>query len=153
MTPHPISARKRKRLSCRRSTSVRDLVPELPAGKSYGDWRSLPNIDFEDLFVRCCGHLTETDELRDEFLAAEARLNSAFSLVNHLPDCIGYADEVVFYQLLRKQLRKTTSGPTPKDEEKARAVRELLDRSIESKGVVDIFAAAGIEKAGHFDSG
>jgi len=52
-----------------------------------------------------------------------------------------------FYQLLRKQLNKTTSGPTPKDEEKAKAVRDLLDRSIETKGVVDIFAAAGIEKA------
>jgi type I restriction enzyme R subunit len=127
--------------------SVRDLVPELPVGQSYGSWRSLPNIDFEDLFVRCCGHLTETDELRDDFLVAEAKLNSAFSLVNHLPDCIGYADEVVFYQLLRKQLLKTTSGPGPGDEEKAKAVRELLDRSIESKGVVDIFAAAGIEKA------
>jgi type I restriction enzyme R subunit len=127
--------------------SVRDLVPQLPAGKSYGDWRSLPNIEFEDLFVRCCGDLTETDELRDEFLEAEAKLNSAFSLVNHLADCIGYADEVVFYQLLRKQLLKTTSGPTPEDQDRAKAVRELLDRSIESKGVVDIFAAAGIEKA------
>ncbi len=89
----------------------------------------------------------ETDELRDDYLAAEARMNSAFSLVNHLADCIIYADEVVFCQLLRKQLNKTTSGPTPKDEERAKAVRALLDRSIESKGVVDIFAAAGIEKA------
>jgi type I restriction enzyme R subunit len=127
--------------------SVHDLLPQVPAGKGYADWRSLSNVDFEDLFVRCCGKLTETDELRDEFLAAEARLNSAFSLVNHLPDCIGYADEVVFYQLLRKQLLKTTSGPTPQDQDRAKAVRELLDRSIESKGVVDIFAAAGIEKA------
>jgi type I restriction enzyme, R subunit len=126
---------------------VRDLLPELPAGKSYGDWRSLPNVQFEDLFLRCCGHLTETDELRDDFLVVEARLNSAFSLVNHLPDCIGHADEVVFYQLLRKQLSKTTSGPPQGDEQKAKAVRELLDRSIESKGVVDIFAAAGIQKA------
>lgn len=127
-------------------SAVRDLVPELPAGKSYGAWRSLPNIEFEDMFLDCCGHLMETDELRDEFLAAEAKLNSAFSLVNHLPDCIGDADEVVFYQLLRKQLNKTISGPSPKDEEKAKAVRDLLDRSIETKGVVDIFQAAGIEK-------
>ena len=127
--------------------AVRDLLPELPDDKNYGGWRALANIEFEDLFLQCCGHLTETDELRDDFLAAEARLNSAFSLVNHLAECIGYADEVVFYQLLRKQLLKTTSGPSPKDEQKAKAVRDLLDRSIESKGVVDIFAAAGIEKA------
>jgi type I restriction enzyme R subunit len=125
---------------------VRDLLPELPAGKTYGGWRVLPSIEFEDLFLRCCGHLMDTDELRDDFLTAEAKLNSAFSLVNHLADCIGYADEVVFCQLLRKQLNKTISGPSPKDERKARAVRELLDRSIETKGVVDIFSAAGIEK-------
>jgi type I restriction enzyme R subunit len=106
----------------------------------------MPNIEFEDLFLKCCGHLMETDELRDDFLTAEAKLNSAFSLVNHLSDCIGYADEVVFYQLLRKQLKKTVSGPSPKDEDKAKAVRDLLDRSIETKGVVDIFGAAGIEK-------
>jgi type I restriction enzyme R subunit len=145
--PAPDISEEAKAVFLQALTGVRDLLPELPAGRSYADWRSLPNIEFEDLFVRCCGHLTETDELRDEFLAAEAKLNSAFSLVNHLPECIGYADEVVFYQLLRKQLSKTTSGPAQGDEEKAKAVRELLDRSIESKGVVDIFGAAGIEKA------
>jgi type I restriction enzyme R subunit len=145
--PAPDIGEEAKAVFLQTLADVQDLLPELPAGRSYGGWRKLPNIEFEDLFLRCCGHLTETDELRDDFLATEARLNSAFSLVNHLADCIGYADEVVFYQLLRKQLNKTTSGPTPKDEEKAKAVRELLDRSIESKGVVDIFAAAGIEKA------
>jgi type I restriction enzyme R subunit len=127
-------------------SELRELLPELPAGKTCGGWRTLPNIEFEDLFLQCCGHLMETDELRDDFLTTEAKLNSAFSLVNHLPDCITYADEVVFYQLLRKQLKKTTSGPSPKDEDKARAVRQLLDRSIETKGVVDIFSAAGIDK-------
>jgi type I restriction enzyme R subunit len=145
--PAPDISGEAKEVFLQTLADVQDLLPELPAGKGYGGWRALPNIEFEDLFLRCCGHLTETDELRDDFLAGEARLNSAFSLVNHLPDCIGYADEVVFYQLLRKQLNKTTSGPSPKDEQKAKAVRELLDRSIESKGVVDIFAAAGIEKA------
>jgi len=127
-------------------SDVRDLLPEPSTGKTYGAWRTMSNIEFEDLFLNCCGHLTETDELRDDFLAAEGKLNSAFSLVNHLPDCIGFADEVVFYQLLRKQLKKTISGPSPKDEERSKAVRELLDQSIESNGVADIFKASGIEK-------
>jgi len=145
--PAPNISDEAKQIFLQTLADANDLLPELPAGKTYGGWRSLPNIEFEDLFLHCCGHLMETDELRDDFLATEARLNCAFSLVNHLPDCIGFADEVVFYQLLRKQLNKTTSGPSPKDEEKAKAVRDLLDRSIESKGVVDIFAAAGIEEA------
>ena len=126
-------------------TEVREFLPDLPSGGSYGDWRAWSNIGFEDTFLKCCGLLVETDELRDDFLTAEVKLNCAFSLVNHLPDCSAQADEVVFYQLLRKQLRKTTGGPTVKDEAKTQAVRDLLDRSIESKGVVDIFAASGIE--------
>jgi type I restriction enzyme R subunit len=126
--------------------AVRDLLPVPPAGKTYGAWRTMRNIEFEDLFLQCCDHLTQTDDQCEGFLVAEARMNSAFSLVNHLANCIGYADEVVFYQLLRKQLNKAISGPSPKDEEKAKAVRDLLDRSIESKGVVDIFQSAGIEK-------
>jgi len=117
----------------------------LPEGRDYGTWRMWPNIEFEDVFLKCCGHLLETDELRDDFLTAEAKLNCAFSLVNHLPDCIGYADEVVFFQMLRKQLRKTTTSGGAKDDGKEKAVRDLLDRSIESKGVVDIFQSAGIE--------
>ena len=64
--------------------------------------------------------------------------------MNHLPDGIVSADEVVFFQMLRKQLRKTTPGGTAKDDGKQKAVRDLLDRSIESKGVTDIFQAAGI---------
>src|SRR5206468_11596506 len=68
---------------------ARDFLPVPPAGKTYGAWRTMPNIEFEDLFLDCCGHLTETDELRDHFLASEANLNSAFSLVNHLSACLG----------------------------------------------------------------
>jgi type I restriction enzyme R subunit len=125
---------------------ARDFLPVPAAGTTYGAWRTMPNIDFEDLFLNCCGRLTDTDKTRDDFLVSEAKLNSAFSLVNHLSTCIGFADEIVFYQLLRKQLLKTIPGASGKDEKKTRAVRDLLDRSIESKGVSDIFQAAGIEK-------
>jgi len=50
-----------------------------------------------------------------------------------------------FFQLLRKQLRKTPTSGGTKDEGKEKALRDLLDRSIESKGVVDIFQSAGIQ--------
>src|SRR5206468_9816257 len=42
-------------------SDLRDLLPELPAGKTYSGWRTLQNIEFEDLFLHCCGHLMETD--------------------------------------------------------------------------------------------
>src|SRR5439155_5454272 len=46
----------------------------------------------------------------------------------------------------RKELGKTLPGAKPgKDVE--RAVRDLVDDSLESRGVVDIFKVAGIERA------
>ncbi len=86
-----------------------------------------------------------TTARRDQFLQAEARLTSAFLLVKHLDDCHGYADEVIFYQRVRKQIVKAVVGRKPaRDVE--RAVRDLVDDSIEPEGVVDIFQAAGIER-------
>jgi type I restriction enzyme R subunit len=82
-------------------------------------------------------------------LDAELRLTSAFLLVKHLDDCRASADEVIFCQRVRKQLLKTIRGvggrgPT-RDIEKA--VRDLVDDTVESEGVVDIFKAAGITRA------
>ncbi len=62
--PAPDISDEAKRVFVDSLADTRALLPELPAGRNYGGWRALPNIEFEDLFLRCCGHLTETDELR-----------------------------------------------------------------------------------------
>jgi type I restriction enzyme R subunit len=126
--------------------ALRDLRGLLPQGVEYGDWRRLSGIDLEDRYALVYGHLAEDDELRDAYLQAELRLTQAFLLVKHLDDCRVFADEVVFYQRVRKQLLKVIPGPrTPGHLD--RAVRDLVDDSVESEGVVDIFKVAGIERA------
>jgi type I restriction enzyme, R subunit len=122
---------------------VRELLPK---EKNYGGWRKMSNIEIEDLYSLVYGYLTEDDELRDQFLQAELRLSPAFLLVKHLDDCRPFADEVIFYQRVRKQIMKTIpDGKAKKEIEKA--VRDLVDDSVQSEGVVDIFKTAGIEKA------
>lgn len=122
---------------------VRSFLPE---GVNYGDWRRLSPIALEDRYAAVYGHLTSDDDLRDHFLDAELRLTSAFLLVKHLDDCRASADEVIFCQRVRKQLLKTIRGRGPtRDIEKA--VRDLVDDTVESEGVVDIFKAAGITRA------
>lgn len=121
---------------------IRKLLPD---GITVSHWRSLSKIEHEDLCMHLFGFFIETDEKRDTFLSAEKRLSSAYSLVKHLPDCMKRADEVAFYQLVRSELKKTLPGKrTAADREQA--VRDLIDRSITSEGVVDIFKAAGIQK-------
>jgi len=121
---------------------TRDL---LPAGTNYGDWRGLTRIDLEDRFSMVYGFLTVTDEVRDAFLDAEAKLSRSFLLVKYLDDCRVHADEVVFCQQVRKQLLKSLPGerPVPGVEH---AVRDIVDKNIEADEIVDIFKAAGIER-------
>ncbi len=123
---------------------VREILPE---GLNYGCWRRMSHIEMEDMYSLVYGALTDDDERCEQFLQAELRLTSIFLLVKHLDDCRAYADEVIFCQRVRKQLGKLTPGGKKKGHELDKAVRDLVDDSVESEGVVDIFAAAGLEKA------
>ncbi|GAB1344539.1 type I restriction endonuclease subunit R [Gemmatimonas sp.] len=122
------------------------LRETLPPGQAYGAWRRLSGIALEDLYALVYGTLADDDARRDAFLDAEQRLTHAFLLVKHLDECRPHADEVIFAQRVRKQLRKALPGRGPcRDIE--RAVRDLVDDSVDATGVVDIFRAAGIELA------
>ncbi|MGH2541472.1 MAG: DUF3387 domain-containing protein, partial [Ardenticatenaceae bacterium] len=94
----------------------------------------------------CYGTLAADDKRREDFLLDEHRLSKAFSLVAHLPNCRAHADEVAFYQLIRKQVRKLNPQAHKSIEDLERAVRDLLDESISAQPTVDIFAVAGLEK-------
>jgi len=123
--------------------AVRGLMPE---GKEYTGWRKLPKVELEDLSSEVLAHLTETDAQRDTFFHEEKRLSTALLLVKHIPECMAHADEILYFQRIRKELQKTLpSGATPQRIEKA--VKDLIDESVETHGVIDIFKLAGIEKA------
>ncbi|MGE5609482.1 MAG: type I restriction endonuclease subunit R [Bacillota bacterium] len=118
----------------------------LPSGQYYSGWRKMTKIAMEDMYALVYGHLADDDERRNEFLRAEMRLTQAFLLVKHLDDCRKHADEVIFYQRVRKQISKALPGKKPK-RDLEQAVRDLVDDTVESEGVVDIFRAAGIPRA------
>lgn len=126
--------------------ALAEIVELLPAGVDYGDWRRVSRIELEDRFARVYGFLTATDEDREAFISAEGRLSHSFLLVKHLADCRVHADEVIFCQQVRKQLLKAMPG-TKAGADIERAVLDIVDESIESEGVVDIFKAAGIDRA------
>lgn len=117
----------------------------LPSHIDYGKWRQLPLIDLEDRYALVWGFLIDEEERRDAFLQAEARATRAFLLVKHLDSCRQFADELIFYQGVRKQALKTIPGERAQPNVE-QAVRDLVDQSIQSEGVVDIFKVAGIDR-------
>lgn len=124
--------------------ALQDVRACLPSGRDYGGWRAMSDIDMEDLYALVYGFLATEDTRRDDFIQAEAVVSSAFLLVKHLADCRQYADEIIFYQRVRKQILKTVSGRHTVDLD--RAVQDLVDDKIHTEGVVDIFKLAGINK-------
>jgi type I restriction enzyme, R subunit len=120
---------------------VRSILPE---GIDYANWPGLSRIELEDRFSLVYGVLTDDEDRRDAFLAEERKLSRAFLLVKHLDDCRVFADELVFFQQVRKQILKAVPGSGPSTEVD-KAVRDLVDNSITATGVVDIFKVAGLD--------
>jgi len=55
-------------------------------------------------------------------------------------------DEVAFFQAVRSGFMKRAEGEARPEEELDQAIREIVSRAVAPEGVVDIFAAAGLEK-------
>lgn len=117
-----------------------------PAGQPYATWRTLSAMGLEDLTNLCYGTLADDDSLRADFLHEEHRLAKAYSLISHLPVGRDNGDEVAFYQLIRKQVRKLDPAARRGMDDLDRAVQDLLDESIAAQPAVDIFRVAGLER-------
>ena len=61
-------------------------------------------------------------------------------------EAIRIRDDVAFFQSVRAVLAKRPGGRARPEEELDYAVRQIVSRAVASEGVVDIFAAAGLEK-------
>ncbi len=116
----------------------------LPPGKNYAGWRSLTKLEHEDMCAFVWGTLLADDGMKEAFLQAELRLSKVWLLVKHLDACRADADLIIICQQLRKGLLKAAPGGTRPKQKLEDAVRGLIDESIASEGVVDIFRASGL---------
>lgn len=77
---------------------------------------------------------------------AATALSRAYALVNSQQEAIAHREEVTLYQHIRVMLAK--SGNTAKkvtDAERERLIKQALNNGLIPEGIVDIFAAAGLE--------
>jgi len=92
-------------------------------------------------------HILQLEDGKKRFLQEVTSLSKAFALAVPHDEALKIRDEVGFFQEVRSGLAKSTSngeGKTP--EELDSAVRQLVSRAVTPKGVVDIFAEAGLKK-------
>jgi len=83
----------------------------------------------------------------DRYLDRATGLLKAFALASATPEAQRIKREVAFFQTVKVALTKTTGRTNgARDELLDHAVRQLVDKAIAPDGVVDIFAAAGLDK-------
>jgi len=84
---------------------------------------------------------------KKRYLPAVSNLSKAFALV--VPDerALALRDEIAFFQEVRAALVKATGDETGRSQyEVEAAVRQLVSKAVASTEVVDIFAAAGMDR-------
>ncbi len=98
------------------------------------------------LFGAALEHVTAQERGAQRLKTVVTDLSQAFALVPLHPEAMRIRDDVEFFQGVRSTLNKDTRGQARTDEELDHAVRQIISRAVTPEGVIDIFAAVGLDK-------
>jgi type I restriction enzyme, R subunit len=91
-------------------------------------------------------HILAQENGKDRYIRAVRELSQAFALAVPHEEALRIRDDVAFFQALQSVLVKRAPADARPEEELDLAVRQIVSRAVAPEGVVDIFAAAGLEK-------
>ena len=91
-------------------------------------------------------HILAQEDGKERCLNAVRELSQAFALAVPHEETLRIRDDVGFFQTVRVRLLKRAAADARPEEELDLAVRQIISRAVASEGVMDVFAAAGLEK-------
>ncbi len=91
-------------------------------------------------------HILAQENGKDRCIQAVRDLSKAFALAVPHEEALAIRDDVAFFQAVQAVLTKRAPGEARPEEELDHAIRQIVSRAVAPKGVVDIFAAAGLRK-------
>ena len=91
-------------------------------------------------------HILAQENGKERCQRAVRELSQAFALAVPHEEAMRIRDDVAFFQAVRSVLAKRAEGEARPEEQLNYAIRQIVSRAVASEGVVDIFAAAGLEK-------
>ncbi|MDE2981073.1 MAG: type I restriction endonuclease subunit R [Gemmatimonadota bacterium] len=115
-------------------------------GFDYSAWIDGTPAERTSLLPAVQEHILVQENGKERCLLAVRELSQAFALAVPHEDAIRIRDDVAFFQDVRSMLAKRAAGQSRAEEEVDMAIRQIVSRAVASEGVVDIFAAAGLEK-------
>ncbi|VVM08174.1 type I restriction endonuclease subunit R [Methylacidimicrobium tartarophylax] len=91
-------------------------------------------------------HVLAQQNGKDRFIRAARELSQAFALAVPHEETLRIRDDVSFFQAVQAGLAKGVPGEARTEEELDHAVRQIISRAVAPEGMLDIFAAAGLQK-------
>ncbi len=115
-------------------------------GLDWSAWTSGTPAERLSLLPAAQEHILAQENGKERCLTAVRDLSQAFALAVPHEETERIRDDVGFFQAVRAALAKRAEAEARPAEELDLAVRQIISRAVASEGVVDIFAAAGLEK-------
>ena len=114
-------------------------------GFDWSKWTSGSAQERLGLLPAAQEHVLAQQDGKERCLTAVRELSQAFALAVPHPETTRIRDDVGFFQAVRAALSKSATQART-DEDLDVAVRQIISRAVASEGVMDIFAAAGLDK-------
>jgi type I restriction enzyme, R subunit len=123
-----------------------EICQALFHGFDHMKWTTGTPAERLGLLPQAQEHILAQEDGKDRLLDAVQDLSKAFALAVPDDEALRIRDDVAFFQAVRAVLAKRTPGDARTNEELDHAVRQIVSEALAPDGVVDIFAAGGLDK-------
>ncbi len=112
-------------------------------GFDYSDYEA----EAFELLPGAANHILGQKDGKKRFSDCITGMSQAYALCSTYDEALAYREEVAFLQAVKAAITKheTATGKLA-DEQREHALRQIVSKAIAADGVVDIFAAAGVNK-------
>lgn len=125
-----------------------EIVRDLFHGFDYMRYFHTETRDQLQIILDAQEHILSLNDGEKRLKQHVTELSKAFALAMPHPDALVLREQVAFFQAVKARLDKINDslhgGPT--DADYHMALKQIVDKAIAPLGVVDVFAAAGLEK-------
>lgn len=124
-----------------------EVISAMYHGFPYEDYFAVDTAQKLSLILAAEEHILGMEDGKKRYINEVMALSQAFAIAIPHEQALDVKDEVAFFQAVKARLAKfdsTDSGNT--NEEIETTIRQVIDKSLVSEQVVDVFDAAGIKK-------
>ena len=115
-------------------------------GLDWSKWTTGTPPERLGLLPRAQEHILQQENGKERCVRAVRELSQAFALAVPHSEALRIRDDVAFFQAVQAVLAKRAPGDARPEEDIEHAVRQIISRAVAPEGVIDIFAAAGLQK-------